>query len=88
MTNDGNVHSFAREAFKSKLQKLAEGKSVDDAVFADLIYTAVSQFGLAEEKFRDAFGLSLGAVERWSQMQNLPQPLVRAKILTWIRESI
>lgn len=88
MPDSDNVHSFEREAFKAKLNKLADAKTVEDAVFADLIYTAVSQFGLAEDKFRDAFGLTLGAVERWSMMQSLPQPFVRAKILQWVRENI
>ncbi|MCE9508643.1 MAG: hypothetical protein K8R48_10100 [Alphaproteobacteria bacterium] len=83
-----NIKSFERESFKAKLSKLAEGKTVDDAVFADVVYTAVSKFGLEEEKFRDAFGLTKGAVERWSQLKNMPQPQIRPKIMGWIRENL
>ncbi len=80
-----NIKSFEAESFKARLSKLAAAKTVDDAVFADIIYTAVSKYGIDEEKFRDAFGLTKGAVERWMQRQNLPQPNIRPKILLWIR---
>ena len=83
-----NIKSFERESFKVLLSKLEEGKTVADAVFADAIYTAMSKFGMEEEKFRDAFGLSKGAVDRWSQLQNLPQPHIRPKIICWIRENL
>jgi hypothetical protein len=83
-----NIKSFEIESFKVKLSKLAEAKTVEDAVFADVIYTAISKFGIEEEKFRDTFGLTKGAVERWSQLQNLPQPSVRPKIMGWIKETL
>jgi hypothetical protein len=86
--SQGNIKSFEIETFKAKLSKLAEAKTVDDAVFADVIYTAVSKFGLEEEKFRDTFGLTKGAVDRWSQLQNLPQPNIRPKIMGWIKENL
>ncbi|MBI3441030.1 MAG: hypothetical protein HY052_04390 [Proteobacteria bacterium] len=83
-----NVKSFEIEAFKAKLSTLAGAKTVDDAAFADAIYTAVSKFGIDEDQFRDAFGLTKGAVDRWTQRLNLPQPTVRPKILKWIREAL
>jgi hypothetical protein len=86
--SQGNIKSFEIESFKARLLKLAESKTVEDAVFADIIYTAVSKFGIEEERFRDAFGLTKGAVERWSQLQNLPQPNIRPKIMGWIRENL
>lgn len=83
-----NIKSFETEAFKIRLSKLAEAKTVEDAVFADVVYTAMSKFGIEEDAFRDTFGLTKGAVERWSQLKNLPQPMVRPKILLWIRENL
>lgn len=77
-----------RHAFQEKLSKLAETKAIDDSVFADMVYTAMSEFGLDDQTFRDAFGLSGGAVERWTQRQNLPQPIVRPKIILWIRDNL
>jgi len=83
-----NVKSFETESFKAKLSKLAETKTIEDAVFADVIYTALSKFRIEEEEFRDTFGLTKGAVERWTQRQNLPQPNVRCKIIAWIRSKL
>lgn len=83
-----NIKSFAREAFKTSLSKLAAAKAIEDAIFADVIYTAVSQFGVHEDTFRDTFGLTKGAVDRWTQQQNLPQPQIRSKILLWLKEQI
>jgi hypothetical protein len=76
------------ETFKQRLSGLAQSGAVDDAAFADVVYTAMSQYGLDETRFRDAFGLSLGAVDRWTQRQNLPQPAVRPKIIIWIKENL
>lgn len=76
------------EDFKKALTKLAESANIDDAAFADAVYTALSAFGLDESQFRDAFGLSAGAIDRWTQRQNLPQPLVRPKIILWMRDNV
>ena len=83
-----NITSFEAESFKKQLSKLLEAQTIDDAVFADVIYTAMSKFAIDEGVFRDAFGLSQGAVDRWTQRQNLPQPLVRPKIIQWIKERL
>jgi hypothetical protein len=84
-----NVKSFEAAAFSAKLEKLAApGTAIDDAAFADIVYTALSRFGIDETRFRDAFGLSSGAVERWTRMKNLPQPSVRPGIISWIREQL
>ena len=82
------VIDLGKETFRRKLEKLAEEKTVEDAVFADIVYTATSRFGIDEQAFRDAFGLTRGAVERWSQLRNLPQPFVRPKILAWIAAQV
>jgi hypothetical protein len=83
-----NVKSFEKEAFKKKLEKLSAQPEVGEAEFADAVYTAVSSFGLAEVEFRDTFGLSKGAVERWTMRKNMPQPGVRPKVLRWILQKI
>jgi hypothetical protein len=86
--SQGNVKSFELEAYKKRLAVFAAQKDVTDADFADAIYTAMSRFGVDETAFRDAFGLSKGAVERWTMSKNLPQPGVRPKILGWILQKI
>ena len=86
--SQNNVKSFETEAFKAKLSKLAEAKTVDDAVFADVVYTAISKYAIAEDDFRDTFGLTKGAVDRWTQRQNMPQPNIRPKIVAWIRTKL
>lgn len=83
-----NVKSFEVESFKAKLSKLAEARTVDDSVFADVIYTALSKFGIDEEEFRDTFGLTKGAVERWTQQKNMPQPNIRPKVIAWIKSQL
>lgn len=83
-----NVKSFEHEAFKKKLSKLATQPDVSDADFADAIYTAMSRFGVDEDAFRDTFGLSKGAVERWTMRKNMPQPSVRPKIMNWILQKM
>lgn len=82
--SQGNVASFEREAFRKKLGDLAKNGPIADEAFADAVYEAQSRFALSEQAFRSAFGLSAGAVERWSMRKNLPQPSVRAAILEWI----
>jgi hypothetical protein len=79
---------LAREAFKKKLGEMAKNGQIADAAFADAVYEALSRFGLTEQQFRSAFGLSAGAVERWSMRKNLPQPSVRPAVLAWIVETL
>lgn len=79
-----NIRYIEKEIFQKKISGLAAQKAIADADFADAIYTAISRFGVEEDDFRDTFGLSKGAVERWTMLKNLPQPAVRPKILTWI----
>ncbi len=69
-------------------EKISQPQALGDAGFADAVYTAISSFGVSEQAFRSTFGLSQGTVERWTQMRNLPQPIVRPKILDWIKEQI
>jgi len=79
-----NVTSLPKEAFRKKLKTLAAAQAVPDDAFADAVYTAQSQFGIEESSFRATFGLTQGAVERWTMCKNLPQPSVRPAILEWI----
>jgi hypothetical protein len=79
-----NVTSLPKEAFRKKLKALAALHPVPDADFADAVYAAQSQFGVEESSFRATFGLTQGAVERWTMCKNLPQPSVRPAILEWI----
>ncbi|MBI1214264.1 MAG: hypothetical protein GC185_00430 [Alphaproteobacteria bacterium] len=83
-TPENNVKSLVRAAYRKRLEHLAAQQSVDEADFADAVYTAQSAFGIEEQAFRDMFGLTAGAVERWTQRKNLPQPGVRPKILGWL----
>ena len=86
--SQGNVKSFELEAFKKRLTQLSAQKEVPDADFADAVYTAMSRFGVKESDFRDTFGLSKDAVERWTMRKNLPQPGIRGKILSWILQKM
>ena len=88
MTDHGNVRSFKAEAFKKRLEKLSAQSVITDADFADVVYTAITEFGISEEDFRDTFGMTKGAVERWMNVKNLPQPSVRAKILAWVESQL
>lgn len=82
----GNIRSIEKEAFRRRLAQL--GENADDAGFADAVYTAISTHGVAAEDFRNAFGLSQDAVDRWTTGKNLPHPLARGKILLWIMEKL
>jgi len=83
-----SVTSLEKEAFKRRLLALAGQKSVSDGEFADAVYTALSRFGVDETRFRDMFGLTKGAVERWTTLKNLPQPEVRSGIISWIHQQL
>lgn len=86
MCAESNVKSLARAALRKKISTLAAQEQVSDADFADAIYAAQSGLALPEQDFRDTFGLTAGAVERWMQRKNLPQPNIRPRILGWILE--
>lgn len=83
-----NVKNFELESFKRKLATLSAQPEVSDADFSDAVYTAQSRFAIDETQFRDTFGLSKGAVERWTMRKNMPQPGIRPKILGWILQRI
>ncbi len=88
MADDSNVRSLRAEAFKKRLEKLAAQSAISDADFADTVYDAMAEFGISEDDFRDTFGMTKGAVERWITLKNLPQPVVRGKILSWIKDQL
>jgi len=53
-------------------------------LFSDLLYRAISEWQIPEQELRDTFGLSHGAVEKWTTGKNLPQPNIRPYVLKWI----
>lgn len=84
----GDVKSFEKESFKRQLAQLAARAEIADADFAEAVYEAVARFGISENEFRAEFGVTGGAVERWTMQKNLPQLTVRAKILHWIAAQV
>jgi len=80
----------------SMIKKEKALKSIDntldagclDSDFAEIIYTALTEWCIPEQDFRDSFGLTKDAVHRWSMRQNLPQPDVRPVILKWLKEQL
>lgn len=85
---DNNVKSLATEAFKADLKRLISAKSVSDSDFADVIYRALTAHGITVDILRDTFGITKDAADRWMNMQNLPQPNIRGKIIQWIFDQI
>lgn len=83
-----NIKSLEKEAFLRRTQKLSAQESISDDAFADAVYTAISHFGIDENAFRTAFGVSKGTPARWTTRQNLPQPAARAAILHWLAEAV
>ncbi len=79
-----NVKSLEKESFLRRIIFLSEQVEVGDDDFSDSIYTAITAFGLTEDDFREGFGLSKGAVDRWTTRKNLPQPTVRPHVLAWV----
>lgn len=73
--------------FKNKITNFGNN-TISDADFADFIYTALTIHGVSQDAFRDHFGLSKDAVERWILGKNLPQPMVRAKVLAWVAQQL
>lgn len=65
------------------LQKYS-ASAPNDHEFTDIIYLALSAWGISETAFRDAFGLTAMAVQNWMNGNNLPQEDVRPKIVAWI----
>lgn len=79
-----NVKSLEKESFLRRIIPLSGQPEVADAEFAECIYIAVTTFGLSEDAFRAGFGLSKGAVDRWTTQKNMPQPSVRPHVLAWV----
>jgi len=74
--------------FKAKLGLLAHRENIADETFSKAVTRASTDFGVEETAFRDAFGLTSGAVARWSNGKNLPHPMVRPKIMAWLRHQL
>ena len=79
---------MAQDEFVHALRKLAASGKIPDDVFAEIIYTAVSRFALPMHELRSFFGLSPLAVDHWIQKKNLPQQIVRPKMLLWIVDKL
>lgn len=72
-----------------RLEKLCSTSAdIPDQIFADLIYSALTDWNIPEQSFRDAFALSHETVQRWTTQKNLPQPDIRPVILQWIKEQV
>ncbi|TVQ84183.1 MAG: hypothetical protein EA357_03740 [Micavibrio sp.] len=78
-----DLQTERRKQLETLLQELSARTEIGDGAFAEAVYAAVSSGFVTEEQFRREFGLSSGAVERWTTGKNLPQPEVRAVILRW-----
>ena len=83
-----NFTEMTREEFIHSLQSLAASGKVSDDFFAEIIYTAVSRFALPMHELRSFFGLSPLAIDHWIQKKNLPQQIVRPKMLLWIVDKL
>ncbi len=79
---------FRAAESKKFCTRLQAAGPISNAEFADVIYEATTRWGLSEQGFRDAFGLTAGAVGRWTTLSNLPQPDIRPIIFKWIMEEI
>ncbi len=87
-TFDEAAFPIEKALFKAKLGLLEKRGDIADDTFAKAITRAKDDFGVEETKFRDAFGLSAGAVDRWGNGKNLPHPMVRPKILGWVKQQL
>jgi hypothetical protein len=84
----GNLTQLDTEGFKARLKSFAPGSDVPDSIFAEIVYTAITQHGLPPSDLREFFGLSAFAVDHWILAKNLPQQIVRAKICLWIADNL
>lgn len=82
----GDVKSFERARFKAQLRQLTAAGDISDAAFAEAVYEAVASHGIDQSALRDTLSLTQGAIERWTMQKNLPQPVVRAKVLGMIAD--
>ncbi len=87
-TPPDNIVKLREESLKRFRERLAIATSISDAEFADVIYQATTTWGISETEFRDAFGLTGGAVGRWTTMKNLPQTNIRPAIFKWISDNL
>lgn len=78
------VIDFRAADFRKFRARLQVTPPIPDAEFGDVIYEATTRWGIPEQAFRDAFGLTGGAVGRWTTLKNLPQPEIRSIIFKWI----
>ena len=83
----GQVTDLQAERLKhleKKLNTLLGQPDISDGDFAQAVYDIVSSGAVSEQQLRDEFGLTGGAVTRWTTGKNLPQPDIRPIILRWV----
>lgn len=82
----GKVTDLQAERLKhleKKIGALLRQSAISDSDFAQAVYDIVSCGAVSEQQLRDEFGLTGGAVTRWTTGKNLPQPDIRPIILRW-----
>jgi len=83
----GQVTDLQTERLKhleKKLNGFLNQSDIADGDFAQAVYDIVSSGAVSEQQLRDEFGLTGGAVTRWTTGKNLPQPDIRPIILRWV----
>ncbi|TNE28081.1 MAG: hypothetical protein EP349_08330 [Alphaproteobacteria bacterium] len=82
----GQITDLQTERLKQlekKLNTLLRQSDISDSDFAQAVYDIVSSGAVSEQQLRNEFGLTGGAVTRWTTGKNLPQPDIRPIILRW-----
>lgn len=79
-----NLQAERLKQLEKKLNTLLRQPDISDGDFAQAVYDIVSSGAVSEQQLRDEFGLTGGAVSRWTTGKNLPQPDIRPIILRWV----
>ena len=79
-----NLQAERLKQLEKKLNALLRQPKISDGDFAQAVYDIVSCGAVSEQQLRDEFGLTGGAVSRWTTGKNLPQPDIRPIILRWV----
>ena len=79
-----NLQAERLKQLEKKLNALLRQPEISDGDFAQAVYDIVSCGAVSEQQLRDEFGLTGGAVSRWTTGKNLPQSDIRPIILRWV----
>lgn len=78
-----------RDVFCTSLAALAQqGKGISDAEFTDACYRAASEHGFDPAYLAQHLDIGAASFDRWIAGANLPQPLIRGRILLAIMHSL